>query len=443
MGLPSLITILGAVGCAAKPYAALLAEVNACANRADPPNTSLHVWTGARGHPEIGNLFVVLVHATLAALALAALASNRWLALGSPTAPTRRRDLWTLLKFQRLFGTRLPGAAAGLERCVHPRCGCPPPRGSTFCAQPCAACNASRASGWLELPHYRPLPPEPLASCIRNATRAVHARRPNGATCCKGAPLFAEASHAAISTFADFGGAASSKSGASRALLAHAAFYTHPEFLKALATSPEARFAAAVHARLVLPRVDHSADRFRDPCAIAMTRHWTASPCRHTTYQRLAATLPRTGPVFVAADAPLVAGDLIAFLRGQGIDAQGFVTNRSITVPALGDGQLIDLLEWWLLSRSDVVVYGGGVVLKDRVSSYSLRAADAGDCAMRPVFARGQNCGQAPRELTDAMLAVYARCRAGHATVEWRAAAPHPAVRAAVLKLFGDVIGTI
>ena len=72
MGLPSLITILGAVGCAAKPYAALLAEVNACANRADPPNTSLHVWTGARGHPEIGNLFVVLVHATLAALALGA-----------------------------------------------------------------------------------------------------------------------------------------------------------------------------------------------------------------------------------------------------------------------------------------------------------------------------------------------------------------------------------
>ena len=46
----------------------MLARYNACANRSDAPTAGYHVWNGAHGHYEIGNIFIGWVHAFIDAL---------------------------------------------------------------------------------------------------------------------------------------------------------------------------------------------------------------------------------------------------------------------------------------------------------------------------------------------------------------------------------------
>ena len=147
------------------------ARFNACLGRAEPPS-GFHLWNGAHGHAEVGNVFIGVVHAFADALL-----ANRRLAVSAAndraTGQFGHNDVGTLQRVMRAFATRLPWAPVGCEKL--PRTG------------DAAGCTES---GWHPLNALEKLADDAReAVCLREATRCednpYHRRSVGGATCCR------------------------------------------------------------------------------------------------------------------------------------------------------------------------------------------------------------------------------------------------------------------
>ena len=405
------LVVILAVAAASPSYDDVLERYNACANRSDAPG-GYHVWNGAHGHYEIGNIFIGWVHAFIDALLenkrlVVSPKGRDYFAARGEHAPG---DVGTQARLMALFATRVPFAPAA-----------------------CAARGACTESGWNPL-HAAPTAAQ--ATCVRRATRCAeanpHAPRPIwGVTCCRN-ELFQCVSHVALNALVDLDATARA-SPLADAARAFRPLYSAPDQLDRLLLPPRATrargsaFAVAIHLRLILPGVDHSAARNTDLCELTVARKWTRGRCRDETWRAALAHVravlaeapaplsPGAGAVsdavFVNSESNVVTDDLIRYLRNHSINAQGFVYAGS-SLAADGDtlsGAPIDFVEWWFLARAARIYFAGEVTMGARTSSFSLRAADMAGVPLEPI--QKQCKGLSPGQYGPPFLRALNSCR--------------------------------
>ena len=409
----ALAVLAARAGCelAADPsYDAVLGEFNACLGRSPAP-VGYHVWSGSAGHREIGNLLVSVVHAFVDALM-----HNRRLVVGRAARAGWERhqdsDIGLQALLMSLLPVRLawaPAECAGSCRGHVAKGDAARARAGAIAAAQCSNCTAS---GWE--PHFDEID-DAHFSCLARATRcradaadagagalAPAARAWRRPATCKhcGSRHFRCAAHAAFRALVDAPRVVGSP--LAEAARRFAPLYSDAATFERVVAQPDARFAAAVHVRLILPGVDHARDRNVNACSLASARRWAAGACRDASWAEAAATLRRElgagrlaarEPVLVLSESNVVTRDLIGYLRANAsVNAQGFVYPEQAEVAR--EMLTMDWVEWWFLSRAARVFYAGQHDMTARPSSFSIRASDMADAPYEPLLpAKGGRAG--------------------------------------------------
>ena len=348
-------------------YDAILRRFNLCMDRPEQAPREVHVWNGARGHGEIGNIFVGYTGAFLDALL-----ANKDLVIGTEgkdyfekTGTDLANHAGTQYRFARLFPVRL--------RFYDPARDGPHPS----------------ESGWVQ--HQPDLErfqlDERTMGCLRDAApcHGHFNRRPTNNMA--KIEAFKCASHPSMQALIAVDSVALSP--LAEQLRAVKPYFTDPDLLERLVTDPSTKFFATIHLRLIYPRIDHSSDRNTDPCKVQAITDWTAGCCRNETWAAAAklissdAEFSPGAPVFVICEAAVVTHDLVEYLRAHGINAQGFkyvgTTEVASMLPRM------DMVEWWLSSRSRRIYYARGLSMDGSPSSFTTRAADLANIPFLPL----------------------------------------------------------